>query len=221
MNSLALAAIILGGGIILSRLAKPTKVGKDVMSKPEVPKSPPRDKYPPGSKLPTGEYVPTDIPEVSGSRWTKEDARVAVGDVAKLLGTEIARAVDKTWNIESGGYKSGEYRATGGAGLHPFKPAFPYRGENSILGKIWKQHPELKPTGYYWGIEGRTKKWRVYLAFPHPKAFAGTFALYIAEIMRQKNCSADEAAATWLGTWGSDLWRKRLAALKSKRSEFV
>lgn len=221
MNPLALAAIILGGGIVLSKLVKSAKTEKKDAMSPGIPKTPPRDKYPPGSKLPTGEYVPTDIPEVSGAKWTKEDARVAIADVAKLLGTEIARAVDKTWNIESGGYTSGEYRATGGAGLHPFKSAFPYRGENSILGRIWKQHPELKPTGYYWGIEGGTRKWRVYLAFPHPKAFAGTFALYIAEVMKQKNCSAEEAAATWLGTWGSDLWRERLVALKNKRSMFV
>lgn len=175
----------------------------------------------PGDKLPTGEYVPADIPEVSGGKWTEEDAKSAVAEVARIAGIDVARALEKTWRQESGGFKSGEYRATGGAGLHPFRARFPYRPDNSLLAQVWKERPELRPTGYYWGREGGTGKMRVYLAFPTPRAFAGTFALYILKVKQAKRCDADEAAATWYGRWGTPEWKQRLADLKQARARWV
>ena len=157
-----LALVLIGGGWLLAGQKK----GKTLMGKGETK---------------GGVPVPVDLPEVPGIGATEAQAREAIRAIRTQYG-QVAEWVERLWRKESAHFTSGEFRATGGAGMHPWKSTYPWGWDS--LRPLWDAHPHLRPIGYTFRVEGGTRKVRPYLVFRSPYHFALNIAYLIAKRYR-------------------------------------
>jgi hypothetical protein len=153
-----LAMVLIGGGWFFGRGKEKAIMGK-------------------GTK--GGVPVPVDLPEVQGIGATEAQAREAIRAVRAQYGQEIAEWVERLWRKESNHFRSGEFKATGGAGMHPWAASYPWGWDS--LRPLWDAQPALRPIGYTLKVEGGTGKARPYLVFRSPYHFALNIAYLIAK----------------------------------------
>lgn len=98
--------------------------------------------------------------------------------ITKTYGKPIAQNVERIYRWETGHFKSGQYLASGSAGMTTNKTSYPWGW--SSLRPLWDKKPELKPVGTVkFIVEGKEY---TYLAFPGAAGF-----IALAEILKLRD----------------------------------
>lgn len=132
--------------------------------------------------------------------------RQALAAVKQLYGVEIARNVERIYRQETG-FRSGQYKNSGSAGMAAFSQTFPYSWKS--LESFWMQNPQTAPVGMiaYKIKRENGKVWR-YLAF---QGFGGFITL--AEILRMRGNDPGRYAATDANSPTANSYRAAIAKI--------
>ncbi len=137
------------------------------------------------------------------------EIRKALQIVKQMYGVEIARNVERIYTQETG-FRSGQYKNSGSAGMAAFSQTFPYAW--SSLADFWTNNPEIAPVGMIAYKIGREngKIWR-YLAF---SGFAGFITC--AEILRMRGNDPGRYASSNANSPEANSYRAAIAKITPK-----
>lgn len=138
-----------------------------------------------------------------------DEIKNALQIVKSTYGLDIARNVERIYRQETG-FKSGQYKNSGSAGMAAFSQTFPYAWKS--LEKFWTDNPEIAPVGMIAYKIGREngKIWR-YLAFQGIGGF-----LTLAEIMKNRGNDPGRYASTDPNSATANSYRAAIAKITPK-----
>lgn len=142
--------------------------------------------------------------------FTEQDAKQAIQEVAKVYGEDGAAIIEKMIRLESGHFKSENYKKTGGAGMEVFGSSYPFGWKTAA--EYWKNKPSHKPTGTLTMKENKTGKQKTFLVFPSVTASLMTTAYVISK--------RDWNAGAWFSKIASEQ-EKYNKAINSIKARFV
>jgi len=124
------------------------------------------------------------------NNFSETDARTAIQEVANVYNRDVAAIVEKILRLESGHFKSKQFKLTGSGGMESTTPVFPFGW--SSLRTFWQLNPQFKPTGTIAMKEAKTGKMKTFIVFPSVTAAA----LSMAVVLKLRNFNA----GSWFST---------------------
>lgn len=128
--------------------------------------------------------------------------------VSDFYGVDIARNVERIYRMETN-FKSGQYNATGSAGMVSAGEAFPY-GWKSLL-PFWESNKAWAPIGKVTFYVPRTGKNWTYLAFSGVGGF-----MTLAEILENRGNDPGRYASTDPNSDYANWYRQKIASITPK-----